>query len=310
MRTTLESLGFKQTYSDAAVYIFARGDVQIILPVFVDDMTFASKSLDAIKQTIADLTTHFKLRDLGPTTEILGIKIDRNRQKHSLTISQRQYCIDMLSRFNMANCKPVTPLPIARSEPQDSRRAQLHVLCRLWGCHWLFAVPFLHHSARHCICSWSACFIHFRSWCSTLECHQTPILLHSRLIVHWHHLFPRFLEHSAVPDLFQCKPWWLQGFWLLHECICGQDWNWHCFLDVKVPTYCCSLGFKLVYTRLIGLVYQLGSNLALSATSYAKLCLVGHRSCTLLSFQPALSLSHQVCKFWASLYLHFANFAL
>ena len=49
MYTTLESLGFKQIYFDAAVYIFAWGDVQIILPVFVDDMTFTSKSLDAIK---------------------------------------------------------------------------------------------------------------------------------------------------------------------------------------------------------------------------------------------------------------------
>ena len=65
MRTALESMGFKQTYSDAAVYIFVRGDVRISLPVFVDDMTFASPSLLAIKQAIADLGTHFKLRDLG-----------------------------------------------------------------------------------------------------------------------------------------------------------------------------------------------------------------------------------------------------
>ena len=42
-------------------------------------------------------------------------------------------------------------------------------------------------------------------------------------------------------------------------------------------------GFKLVYIRLIGLVYQLGSNLALPATSYAKLCLVGHKSYALPS---------------------------
>jgi hypothetical protein len=72
-------------HSDAAVYIFVRGDVRIILPVFVDDMTFASTSLPAIKQAIADLSTHFKLRDLGPTTELLGIKIDRHRTKRSLT---------------------------------------------------------------------------------------------------------------------------------------------------------------------------------------------------------------------------------
>ena len=108
MRTALESMGFKQTYSDAAVYIFVRGDVRIILPVFVDDMTFASKSLPAIKQAIEDLRGHFKLRDLGPTTELLGIKIDRNCSNHSLTISQPHYCAEMLARYGMADSKPVS----------------------------------------------------------------------------------------------------------------------------------------------------------------------------------------------------------
>ena len=107
--------------------------------------------------------------------------------------------------------------------------------------NWLFVVPFLHHLARHCICSWSAHCIHFRPWCSTLEYHQTPISLHSRLFVLRYHLFPRSLEFSAVPDLFQCKPWWLQGFWPLHKHICGQDWNWCHLLDVEAPTYCRSL---------------------------------------------------------------------
>ena len=50
--------------------------MQLILPVFVNNMTFALKSLDAIKQAIIDLLKHFKLCDLGPTTEILGIKIN------------------------------------------------------------------------------------------------------------------------------------------------------------------------------------------------------------------------------------------
>jgi hypothetical protein len=60
-------------------------------PVFVDDMTFASKSAAAIDQIILELSQHFKLRDLGPTTQLLGIKIDRDRSKHSITISQHQY---------------------------------------------------------------------------------------------------------------------------------------------------------------------------------------------------------------------------
>jgi hypothetical protein len=126
-------MGFKQTYSDAAVYIFVRGDVRIILPVFVDDMTFASTSLPAIKQAIADLSTHFKLRDLGPTTELLGIKIDRNRTKRSLTISQPQYCAEMLSRYGMGDSKPVsTPMTpaLCLSHEQSPRTADERAFMR------------------------------------------------------------------------------------------------------------------------------------------------------------------------------------
>ena len=79
----------------------------------MDDITFALKSLDAIKQAITNLTKYFKLHNLRPTIEILGIKIDCNHQKCFLTISQCQYCIDMLSHFNMVNCKPVmTPMEL------------------------------------------------------------------------------------------------------------------------------------------------------------------------------------------------------
>jgi len=50
MRSVLESLGFTQSYSDASIYIYVKDDVRVILPVFVDDMTFASKSASAIDQ--------------------------------------------------------------------------------------------------------------------------------------------------------------------------------------------------------------------------------------------------------------------
>jgi hypothetical protein len=133
----LESMGFKQTYSNAAVYIFIRDDVHIILPVFVDDMTFASSSLPAIRQAVTDLSGHCKLRDLGPTTELLGIKIDRNRPNRTLTISQPHYCAEMLSHYGMADSKPVsTPMtPGVRLSREQSpclerRRARIHALHR------------------------------------------------------------------------------------------------------------------------------------------------------------------------------------
>jgi len=74
-------------------------------------MTFASKCPVAIDKTIKELSQHFKLRDLRPTTQLLGIKIDRDWKKHSITISQHQYCLDILEHFGMADCKPIsTPM--------------------------------------------------------------------------------------------------------------------------------------------------------------------------------------------------------
>ena len=111
------------------MYIFIQGDVCIILPVFVDNTTFASKSLPAIKEAITDLHGHFKLCDLGPTTELLGIKIDRSRSNHSLTISQSHYCAEMLSHYGMADSKPVlmpmTP-GLCLSHEQSPKTAEEH----------------------------------------------------------------------------------------------------------------------------------------------------------------------------------------
>jgi hypothetical protein len=88
MCAVLESLGFTQSYSDSSLYVCVKGDIRVILPVFV--------SATAIDQIMLELSQHFKLRDLGPTTQLLGIKIDRDRSKCSITISQHQYCLDIL----------------------------------------------------------------------------------------------------------------------------------------------------------------------------------------------------------------------
>ena len=127
MRSVLESLDFRQTYSNASMYIYAKDGVTIILPVFVDDMTLASKSEPAIKSFITQLSQHFKIRNLGPTTQLLGVKIDRDHSKHSISLSQRQYCLDILDRFGRADCKPIfTPMKpgLRLSHTQSPQNAQ------------------------------------------------------------------------------------------------------------------------------------------------------------------------------------------
>ena len=119
---TLTKLGFKKTYSDASLYIYDQDNIKIILPVFVDDITLASKSQEALDNFVIELAKHFKLRDLGPTVFLLGIEIAHKREERKLYLSQCQYVINKFDEFNMADCKPVgTPmLPGLKLTKQDS----------------------------------------------------------------------------------------------------------------------------------------------------------------------------------------------
>ncbi|TFY64067.1 hypothetical protein EVJ58_g2864 [Rhodofomes roseus] len=106
-----QAVDFAGTRSCTSVWVYLRDGVRIIIPVFVDDITIAAKSKAAIQRVKDDLRMHFKLRDLGPTSWLLGVKIERDRTKHSLSISQQQYALDVLERYGFANCDPVsTPM--------------------------------------------------------------------------------------------------------------------------------------------------------------------------------------------------------
>ena len=119
-------LGFKKTVCEHSIWIFQRGEERIIIPVFIDDMTIVAKSKEAIQKVKDDLKKHFKLRDLGPTSFLLGVEVKRNRSTRTLTLSQRQYILDLLERFDLSNCNAVTtPLdPSVRLSSAQSPQTQ------------------------------------------------------------------------------------------------------------------------------------------------------------------------------------------
>jgi len=84
----LEKMGFKRIYSDSSVYIYDRDGIKVIVPVFVDDITLASACKKALDKFVAELATYFKLRDLGPTSYLLGVEIKRDREKRKIQLSQ------------------------------------------------------------------------------------------------------------------------------------------------------------------------------------------------------------------------------
>ena len=96
---------------DHAIWVFKQGDIRIIVPAYVDDLMIATKKHSDAQKTLSQLSSYFKLRDLRPTSFILGVQVERDRSKHSLSLSQHQYIVDLLEHYHILDCKPVdTPI--------------------------------------------------------------------------------------------------------------------------------------------------------------------------------------------------------
>lgn len=105
------SIGFNCLKSDFSLYVYSRGSICIIIPIYIDDMTISSTSDAEFDKVGAELFKHFELHDLGPTSFLLGIQITRDCPHCSISLSQHQYIVDMLDRFGFSECAPVqTPM--------------------------------------------------------------------------------------------------------------------------------------------------------------------------------------------------------
>jgi hypothetical protein len=88
LHSVLTELSFKRIESDRSVYIYSNGEVHIIVPIYIDDITIASKSSSAIDKYVHLLSHHFKCRDLGLTRFLLGVSVERGRSTCTLKLHQ------------------------------------------------------------------------------------------------------------------------------------------------------------------------------------------------------------------------------
>ncbi|KAM6586622.1 hypothetical protein CsatA_009227 [Cannabis sativa] len=62
-----------------------------------------------IRQTKENLLVRFQMNELGELKHFLGLEV--NRTEEGLFLCQRKYAIDLLQRFGMLECKPIsTPM--------------------------------------------------------------------------------------------------------------------------------------------------------------------------------------------------------
>jgi hypothetical protein len=109
----LISLGFHASKADASFFFCSKGDINIFVLVYVDDIIVTNSSEKATTVLLKDLHDEFALKDLGDLNYFLGIEVTKTRD--GIVLTQEKYASDLLKKVRMSECKPVAA-PLSTSE--------------------------------------------------------------------------------------------------------------------------------------------------------------------------------------------------
>ena len=111
--TFMLSQGYKRSEVDHCLYTKrAKDGSLLILILYVDDMLIAGRQLVEISALKSKMAKAFDMKDMGEASHILGMRIQRDRSKKILYLSQTTYIDKVLQRFNMDRGKALScPLP-------------------------------------------------------------------------------------------------------------------------------------------------------------------------------------------------------
>ena len=115
----LDQAGFTRCEADHSVYYSIKEDgAQVFLLVYVDDLIILASMLSALQSCKDSLNSAFKMTDLGEASHFLGMEISRDRAKRTISIHQGSYIKNMLKRFGMTECAPISiPLAVGTKLP-------------------------------------------------------------------------------------------------------------------------------------------------------------------------------------------------
>jgi transposase InsO family protein len=110
----LNGIGFQSCTADPCIYVKRDAGKMVTIALYVDDLIIASNCKVLMDETKSNLNKRFDMKDLGRLRFCLGIEVVWN-QDGTCSLSQRQYAQEVLERFKMTDCKPVS-IPIATGE--------------------------------------------------------------------------------------------------------------------------------------------------------------------------------------------------
>ncbi|KAK2067488.1 hypothetical protein P8C59_001226 [Phyllachora maydis] len=106
LKILLKSLGYLPLISDPGVFYNAKTCHFIV--TYIDNCLFIGPDIGYITDLKKRLNKVYAIEDLGPAAYFLGIQIIRDRPNRRLWLNQSQYIEEAVSRFNLADSKPIS----------------------------------------------------------------------------------------------------------------------------------------------------------------------------------------------------------
>ncbi|CAI5959572.1 unnamed protein product [Closterium sp. NIES-65] len=117
LRTTLAALGFAPSTADPS--LFLRTDTSLppfYILVYVDDLVFATADTEALAHVKSELQKRHTCTDLGELRSYLGLQINRDRARRTITLTHSHMVQQVLQRFGFTwSLTQATPMAIGHS---------------------------------------------------------------------------------------------------------------------------------------------------------------------------------------------------
>ena len=107
----LRKLDFHKTEADHGLFVSA--DKTMFIAVYVDDLLLFGADIDPrIDDVMQNLRDRFRMTDLGDVSHYLGMEVDVDLNKKTITLRQSTYLKKILGRYGMSDCRPAK-IPIS-----------------------------------------------------------------------------------------------------------------------------------------------------------------------------------------------------
>jgi hypothetical protein len=91
--------------ADHSLYVRKNDEGIVVITIYVDDLIVGGDNEKEVEHVKRLLKQKFDMKDLGELKFFLGIEVIRMLE--GIWLLQRQYALDMLSKYGMASCKPI-----------------------------------------------------------------------------------------------------------------------------------------------------------------------------------------------------------